>query len=217
MDGSSTLLISFCFSSEARLLAVFFGRYQVGHLAGDLRFLGLQPSVELNFYLLKSQSTLGHTAQQVFLHHYPFVRQNRTSGIRCFSTFHDPIQGAIKRQINGCRVGVGVVLTQTFNETTVALGAAVCYYNSEDGTTFAAVALEANACCHAVKFLKGSETRLLRRRKGTTLLETNQIVLQSLGRRQKQGVARQNVFGSVGQSNQHRRMSGVRQSHHLRQ
>jgi hypothetical protein len=67
-------------------------------------------------------------------------------------------------------------LTQTLNKTTVALGAAVGYYDGEDRTTFAAVALEADACCHAIKFLKGSETRLLMSGKGKKSNRISKIV-----------------------------------------
>jgi len=40
------------------------------------------------------------------------------------------------------------------------------------------VALEADACCHAIKFLKGSETRLLMSGKGNKSLRIGKIVFQ---------------------------------------
>jgi hypothetical protein len=78
-----------------------------------------------------------------------------------FSTNLQPVEGAIVHDVNRGGVGVGVVCTDFFDESTIALSAGIGGYNVEEGLAFLTVTLEAEACCHLKNVLEGSETPLL--------------------------------------------------------
>ena len=84
----------------------------------------------------------------MLLHQDTLVRKDCAGSVARLGAAHHPVQSTLKVEVDGGGVGVGVVLAQVLDELTVALGAAVSYYDGEDGATFAAVTLKANACCH---------------------------------------------------------------------
>ena len=67
---------------------------------------------------------------------------------------------------DGGRVGVGVVGTELFDETTVALGAGISSYEVVEGFAFLTVTLESEAYSHGIKRFKRVRNPVVRTKIG---------------------------------------------------
>merc|ERR1711991_968881 len=90
-------------------------------LSSDLRFFVFQPSRKFLFYVCLCKCTFFHPFQQVVSVKYSFVRKNRTSCVRHFSSCRNPVQCLIEIDINCCWICVWVVSSQFFDEATITL------------------------------------------------------------------------------------------------
>ena len=91
------------------------GKTLIGHLLGDGSF--------------------GDSILQVFAHHHPFVGENGTAGVGGLGSVLEPLDGFIQLNVNGGRVGVGVVGTQTLNESPVSWSTCIRHHNMIKRTT----------------------------------------------------------------------------------
>ena len=136
----------FCLEASFECLLLVFGELAV-ELSG-LAFLLLLPSVELGFSSSFVESTLLHTATEVLHEENALVGEDVANGVGGLCTAFYPVKGALKVEVDRCRMGVGVVSTELFSELTVAGSANVGDYDAVESIALTAMTLQANTSCH---------------------------------------------------------------------
>ena len=154
-DSGSLCLVGLYLLSEEGLGSNYF---LLSLSSADLTILSILlslPSVETLLSLFLAKCTLSYTTVEVLHEHNALTRQDVACGVSRLCTYAYPVQCAIKLQINGCRIGVGVVRTDTFDDLAITWRAAVSYYNVVESVVLATVTSQTNLCCHKLFFVLG--------------------------------------------------------------
>src|SRR5690606_21559770 len=92
----------------------------------DARFLGINPSSELDFGFFRRHGALGYTTLEVLVVEYALESQNGPDRIGRLSAFFDPVIGFHTIDVDGSRPGHRVVGSNALDKTAVSGCARIC-------------------------------------------------------------------------------------------
>ena len=114
----------------------------------NLSLLFVVPRIETLLRFGFCKGAFANTVKKVVVVNGTGVLQNRTCGVRGFSTNLQPMECTVMHNFDDGRVGVGIVGAELFDETAITLGAGVSSYEVVEGFSFLTVTLESEAYSH---------------------------------------------------------------------
>ena len=153
---SFTSRVHFLFSLEACSLLFVAGACQRIDLRLNLGVLVSHPLFEALLCFFFGECAFLHTVQEVVVVDDAFVLHQRANGIGHLRTDLQPVQRTVVLDFDGCRVGVGVVGADLFDESAITWSASVSCYYVVEWFAFFTVALESQSSCHERNVLEGS-------------------------------------------------------------
>ena len=154
--GSFSLVSLYFLCMSSLLCSGFLVSLSLGNLL-VLSLLLCLPSIETLLCLFSTESTFSDTTLEVLHQHNALNREEMTRRVSGLCTNAYPIERALKIELDGSRISVGVVRAETLNDFAVTRRAAVSNYDVVVSIVFVTVTSQTNFCCHLFFVLRAGD------------------------------------------------------------
>lgn len=130
--------------------AVEFGEFLATcvHFLSNMALFGLDPGLVFGIGLLLGKGPFGNAALQVLAVKDPFIAENGVDRVGGLGTLHQPLKSLIAIDIDGGRLGNGVVNPQLLNEFAIPWRAGIGYDDVVKGSLLSSLALKSDLNGH---------------------------------------------------------------------